>query len=68
MRSKTKVSIDSVPAAAKAVILKRVATGKLDLVETVTKGKTVFYEAHYTAKSGKKGEVLANADGSPAKD
>ncbi len=60
-------SLDSIPAAAKQAILKKVGTGKLGLVETVTKGGKTSYEAGYTPKTGKKTAVMVNADGSPAK-
>ncbi len=62
-------SIDSVPAAAKATILKKVGTGKLGMVETFTKpGSETMYEAAYTSKSGKKAEVLVKADGTETKE
>src|SRR5437016_7046192 len=52
-------SIDSIPAAAKAAIFKKVGTGKLGMVETFTKpGSDTMYEAAYTSKAGKKAEVL----------
>jgi uncharacterized membrane protein YkoI len=61
--------IDSIPAAAKAAIQKKVATGKITMVESVTKGGAVaFYEAQYTTKAGKKTEVAVNPDGTPAKE
>jgi hypothetical protein len=63
-------SIDSIPAAAKAAIMKKVADGKLGLVETFKKsgsGETM-YEAAYTGKNGKKHEVLVKADGTETKD
>ena len=61
-------SIDSIPAAAKAAILKKVGTGKMGMVETLTKGNETLYEAAYTTKAGKKGEVLVKADGTETKD
>ncbi len=62
-------TIDAVPAAAKAAILKKVGTGTLRMVETVTKaGGETMYEAGYTTKGGKKMEVLVKADGAPTKD
>lgn len=61
-------SIDSIPAAAKAAILKKVGTGKLGMVETMTKGNATSYEAAYTAKSGRKHEVLVKPDGTETKD
>jgi hypothetical protein len=62
------VSIDSIPAAAKAAIGKKVGTGKLGMVETVTKGSATLYEAAYTGKDGKKHAVLVKADGTETKD
>src|ERR1039458_7053954 len=47
-------AIDSIPAAAKAAIQKKVGTGKLGIVETVTKGADTMYEAGYTGKDGKR--------------
>lgn len=63
------VDIASIPAAAKAAIEKKVAGGKLGMVETVDKGDGVtLYEAAYTSKAGKKGAVLVKADGTETKD
>ncbi|HUA61078.1 MAG TPA: hypothetical protein VML19_20105 [Verrucomicrobiae bacterium] len=62
-------TIDAVPAAAKAAILKKVADGKITSIETVTKpGQASMYEAGYTAKNGKKHEFLVKADGTEVKD
>ena len=61
-------AIDSIPAAAKAAIQKKVGTGKLGMVETMTKGGTILYEAAYTGKDGKKHAVLVKADGAKTKD
>ncbi|HLK69827.1 MAG TPA: hypothetical protein VKU19_40635 [Bryobacteraceae bacterium] len=61
-------TLDSIPPAAKAAIEKKVAGGKIDLVETVTRGSNTFYEANYTAKGGKKHEVMVKPDGTPTKD
>jgi Na+-transporting NADH:ubiquinone oxidoreductase subunit NqrC len=61
--------LDSIPAAAKAAIEKKVATGKITMVEAVSKGGAIsFYEAQYTTKGGKKMEVAVKADGSPSKE
>jgi uncharacterized membrane protein YkoI len=60
------VTLDSIPAAARAAIEKEAAGGKITKVETVTKGKTVTYEAALT-KKGKKSEVSFTADGEPVK-
>ena len=62
------VALDSIPAAAKAAIEKKVGTGKLGMVETVTEGGATRYEAAYVSKVGRKHEVVVKADGSPIKD
>src|SRR5215471_305930 len=63
------VDINSIPAAAKAAIEKRVAGGKLGMVEALTHGDGVtLYEAAFTTKAGKKGSVLVKADGTETKD
>ncbi len=62
-------TIDAIPAAAKASILKKVAGGKLGAVETYSRpGQPVAYEASYTDKAGKAHEVLVTADGKEIKD
>ena len=62
-------TIDAIPAAAKAGILKKVGDGKLGMVETFAKpGQPLLYEASYTDKKGKKHEVLVKADGSETKE
>jgi hypothetical protein len=62
-------TIDAIPAAAKAGILKKVADGKLGAVETFVKtGQPMMYEASYTDKKGKKHEVLVKADGTETKE
>lgn len=60
------VALESIPAAARAAIEKEAAGGKIAKIETVTKGKTVTYEAALT-KKGKKSEVSFTADGAPVK-
>jgi uncharacterized membrane protein YkoI len=60
--------IDSIPAAAKAAILKKVGDGKLGMVELFMRGGETMYEAAYTTKAGKKHEVLVKADGTETKD
>jgi Protein of unknown function (DUF2874). len=59
--------LDSVPAAAKAAIEKKVAGGKLAMVEIVTRAGNTFYEAAYTGKTGKKHEMLVKPDGTETK-
>jgi uncharacterized membrane protein YkoI len=61
-------TIDSIPAAAKAAILKKVADGKLGRVELFKRGGETMYEAGYIGKNGKKHEVLVKADGTETKD
>jgi uncharacterized membrane protein YkoI len=60
------VTIDAIPAAAKAAIERLAAGGKIKSVESVTKGQTVTYEA-VIAKGLKKSEVVVAADGSVQK-
>jgi uncharacterized membrane protein YkoI len=60
-------SLEGIPAAAKAAILKKAGTGKLGMVEIVTKGSETLYEAAYTSKGGKKAEVMVKADGTEVK-
>lgn len=62
-------TIDTIPAAAKVSILKKVADGKLRTVETFTKpGQPLMYEAAYIDKKGKHHEVLVKADGTGTKE
>jgi tRNA(Ser,Leu) C12 N-acetylase TAN1 len=61
-------ALESIPAAAKATIQKKVADGKMRMVETMTRGGATFYEAAYTSKAGKKLEMLVKPDGTEVKD
>lgn len=61
------VAVDSIPAAAREAIMKKVAGGKLGMVESVTQGSSVSYEAAFVSKSGKKGSVAVKADGAVSK-
>lgn len=62
-------SLDSIPASAKAAILRKIGAGKFGMLETVTKpGTETMYEAAYTTKGGKKAEVLVKADSTETKD
>jgi uncharacterized membrane protein YkoI len=61
-------TLEGIPAAARAAILKKVADGKIKKVEILTQGSTVSYEAAYTGKNGKSAEVGVNADGTPHKE
>ena len=60
------VTLDSIPEAARAAIEKQAAGGKITKVETLTKGKTVTYEAAVVRK-GKTSEIAVAADGSAVK-
>ena len=60
--------IDSIPAAAKTAILKKVGEGKLGMVELFKRGGETMYEAGYTGKDGKKREVLVKANGTETKE
>jgi uncharacterized membrane protein YkoI len=60
-------SIDSIPAPAKAAIMKKVGTGKLGLVEILTENGQTWYEVAYTSAAGKKAEVIVKPDGSAKK-
>lgn len=57
------VDVNSIPAAAKASLLKRVGSGTIQKVESVTAGKSVSYEATVTTNSGQHTEIAVNADG-----
>ena len=61
------VDLDSIPAAAKAAIQKKLGIGTLKKVESVTVGKSVSYEATIVT-NGKSAEVGVNADGTPHKE
>ena len=61
------IALDSIPSAAKAAIEKRAANGKVNKVESVTRGQSVSYEAEITSMTGKRSEVAVQADGSPMK-
>jgi uncharacterized membrane protein YkoI len=56
-------TLDSVPATAQAAIRKKVADGKITMVELYIRRGETLYEAGYTSKNGKKHEVLVNASG-----
>ncbi len=60
-------TMDAIPTAARAAILKKVGGGKLGMVELFKRGGNTLYEAGYTTKDGKRREVLVKADGTEAK-
>jgi hypothetical protein len=63
------MDIAAIPAPARAAIEKKMAGGKLKMVEAVDKGDGApLYEASYTTKAGKKAAVLIKADGTETKD
>jgi uncharacterized membrane protein YkoI len=57
-------TLSEIPSPARAAIQKAVGTGKLMLVEKVTKGKLTFYEGHI-ASEGQTTEVKVDASGQP---
>ncbi len=59
------VTLDSIPAAAKAAIEAKASGGKIGKVESVTENGTTSYEAQITVK-GKRSEVAVTAAGQPA--
>ncbi len=61
-------TLDAIPPAAKAAILKKVGAGTLSTVELFIRGGETMYEAAYTTARGKKLEVLVKADGTETKD
>lgn len=61
-------TLDSIPAPARAAILKKVADGNLGMVELFVRGGTTLYEAAYTTKAGRKHEVLVTAGGAETKE
>ena len=60
------VALDNIPAAAKAAIDKQASGGKVTKVETVTKGREVYYEA-VIVKKGKSIEFSVDGSGKPVK-
>jgi len=63
-----KTTLEAIPAPAKTAIVKKVADGKLGMVELFIRGGETMYEAALTTKAGKKREVLVKADGTEMKD
>ncbi|MGH9423617.1 MAG: hypothetical protein ACRD3J_26825 [Thermoanaerobaculia bacterium] len=62
-------TIDAIPAAAKAAILKQVGSGAVTTIETFAKpGQPVLYEAAHTDAKGKRHELLVNAEGKAVKE
>ena len=60
------VPLASIPPAAREAIDKQAAGGKVTKVETITKGREVYYEAVIT-KKGKSAEFSVDAAGKPVK-
>ena len=62
-------TIDAIPAAAKAAILKQVGSGAVTTIETFAKpGQPVLYETAYKDAKGKRHELLVNANGKAVKE
>jgi uncharacterized membrane protein YkoI len=60
------IALDKIPAPARAAIEKAAGTGKVTMVETITAGGTLAYEAQLN-KSGKKSEIKVDAAGRTVK-
>src|SRR5262249_13397020 len=62
-------TIDEIPGAAKAAILKKVGDGTVTTVETFAKPRQpLMYEATYKDAKGKRHEMLVTADGKDVKE
>ncbi len=59
-------TLSKIPEGARAAIQKAIGTGKLVLVEEVTRGEIRYYEGHIT-QGGKTSEVTVDAQGKPVK-
>jgi uncharacterized membrane protein YkoI len=57
-------TLNKIPAAARTAIQKAIGTGKLVLVEKVTRGEKTYYEGHIT-HGPKVSEVKVDANGKP---
>jgi len=66
LSTEQEVTLDSIPAGAKAAFEKKAAGGKILKVETVQEGSQTAYEAEFLVK-GKKSELKVDANGSPVK-
>src|SRR5262249_324087 len=60
-------AIERIAPGARDAIVKKVGTGKISMVETLTEGGQTYYEAAYTTKAGKKAEVTVKPDGTTKK-
>jgi uncharacterized membrane protein YkoI len=58
------VALDGIPPAARDAIRQGAAGGKIELVESVTRGGTTYYEAHIKSR-GKETELKVTAEGTP---
>lgn len=61
-------SLDTIPEAAKASIVKKAGGGRLGQVELVTRGGETLYEASFTGKDGRTHEVLVKPDGTETRE
>ena len=69
VETEEEVDIDSIPAPARAAILKKAGSGSVRKVEKLTAaGPSVSYEAAIKTRAGKNIETGVNADGSPHKE
>jgi uncharacterized membrane protein YkoI len=61
-------ALEAIPAPAREAILKKAAGSKIKIVETITTGSQVSYEAAILGKNGKAKEFQVNPDGTPHKE
>jgi hypothetical protein len=62
------LDLNTMPARARAALIKMAGDGTIRKVESVTAGQSVSYEAAITTKSGKHTEAAVNPDGSLHRD
>lgn len=65
LETEDEIGLDSVPLAAKIAIQKRAAGGSITLIERVTTGSKISYEATIRTRTGKRIEYAVNGDGLP---
>lgn len=63
IETEEEVDLESVPATAKKALQRKAAGGKINKVESITRGAVTSYEAEIV-RNGKTAEVAVNADGS----
>ena len=68
VQTEEEIDMATVPASANSAIRKRAAGGTISMVEKVTAGTAISYEAVIRSKAGKTVEYAVNADGTPHKE